>query len=82
MKENSMQDLTPEEKINQIYLAVIGDEKLGIKGVIQTQKEHSEWIAGQKKMFNKISGGMLVVFAFSSVLAFLINIGLRKLGWI
>jgi hypothetical protein len=44
----------------RLETSVMGDEKAGVKGIVKTQKEHSEYIEKDKKFKAKVAGGATV----------------------
>jgi len=56
------------DTLKKIHSAIVGDKDFGQEGMIGMIKRHDKWIEGQKFMWAKIYGGIVVGSAFVSVL--------------
>jgi hypothetical protein len=73
--ENRLERIEEDQKVvletvTELKMAVIGSEKLGVKGLIKKVDEHEKYIESDKKMKWTVAGGVTVI---SSVVASLWN---------
>lgn len=58
-----------EKMVKDLHLAVIGDESIGVPGVVKTQREHAKEIQGLKQWRWYLSGGVAALAFVISILA-------------
>lgn len=66
--EQQIKDLN--DKIDKMYLAIVGDEDLGVDGLADKVKKNSDYIESDKKMKWTAAG---VITAASSFISWLIG---------
>jgi len=66
--EQQIKDLN--DKIDKMYLAIVGDEELGVDGLADKVKKNSDYIEQDKKMKWTAAG---VITAASSFISWLIG---------
>jgi hypothetical protein len=50
-----------EKRLEEIYGALVGNDKLGAEGLVDKVRTHEKWITEQKYKYAKIYGGMGVI---------------------
>ena len=65
------------ETLRKIHNAIVGDKEFGQEGLVEMVKKHEDWIQGQKYMWAKIYGGIIVG---SSAIGYILNVILKSIN--
>jgi hypothetical protein len=65
------------ETLRKIHQAIVGDKEFGQEGLVEMVKKHEDWIQGQKYMWAKIYGGIIVG---SSAIGYILNVILKSIN--
>ena len=64
------------ETLRKIHNAIVGDKEFGQEGLVEMVRKHEDWIQGQKYMWAKIYGGIIVG---SSAIGYILNVILKSI---